>query len=328
MKTGRIFFPFCACVGKELSMKKPKETIVDDIFRPRENAILEFCILDGLEETAIGPVATSVHRHPFYEMIYVKSCDGEHIVDYKTYDNLENIVFLISPGQTHYWKNVKEVRGVLIYFTENFLFNSSMFLSSIWEMQLFKEIARDPAIHMNEAQAEQLEQILNIMLREYKEMDVNYPDMLRSCLTMLLINFQRQHRKTETQNTNPTDTTELMHRFENIIDQKVRENLSVTEYASLLGVSTGHLNNQVQKCKGVSAGTLIKRARIMEIKKLLLYTEMNITEISDLMNYMDVAYFCRFFKKETGVSPSDFRKANSEKTAALRGQTMPDSSEH
>lgn len=306
------------------NLNKIREDIVEDIFAPKERAVLEFCILNGLDETALGSQAQKAHRHPFYEMIYIKKCDGEHIVDYRTYNNLENMIFLVSPGQTHYWKNVTEAEGFLVYFTENFLFNSNISISSIWELQLFKDIAQQPAIRLNESETEKIESLLDFMLDEYKKEELSYPDVLRSCLNVLLIYFQRIHNRTTSEDRrvylNPS-MNQLFNRFENILNQKICENLSVSEYATLLGVSTGHLNEQTRKCKGMSAGMMIKQERIVEIKRLLLHTEMNISEIAEKMNFQDTGYFSRSFKKETGMTPLEFRKAQAEKSSSYRNDT-------
>ena len=64
---------------------------------------------------------------------------------------------------------------------------------------------------------------------------------------------------------------------------------------------------KLKKYTGKSASVLIHEAQVCEIKQLLTHTELNVTEIADLMNYQDVAYFCRAFKRQTGVSPSQYR---------------------
>lgn len=295
-----------------------KETIFEDVFETNDNTYLEFCIRGDLSETVEGEMAQKVHRHPFYEMIYIEKCDGEHIVDYKKYTNLENVVFLIKPGQTHYWRNVTSASGKLIYFTENFLFHSSMGLSSIWEIQLFKNIADNPAVYISQENARYINVFFDIMLKEYEDKKTSYADVLRSSLNILLVHFQRQHNSLQEKKVFIQESSEIVERFENIIDQKVGENLSVKEYAYELGVSTSYLNMQTQKAKGISPGAMIKKAQLTEIKRLLLNTSLNISEISDKLNFQDIAYFCRFFKKETGLSPTDFRKEYSIRNSTYR----------
>lgn len=287
------------------------ETVIhEDIFDPDGDALFGFCICDNVGESAFGDSAQIVHRHPFYEMVFIDEADGEHIVDYSSYSNLQNVVFLISPGQTHYWKNVTRAKGMLIYFNEEFLFQSSITVSSVWEIQLFKEIAQTPAIYMNEEFAHSMRMIGNIMLKEYKEKRKDYPEVLRSCLNIMLVQFHRFHQMAESKEEGVSlklSANELSLRFQNLISQKVSQNLSVSEYADILGVSQGYLNEQLKKQTGKSAGVLIREAQMSEIKRLLVHTELNVAEIAEKMNYQDAAYFCRAFKRETGMSPSQYR---------------------
>ncbi len=284
--------------------------IHEDIFDPEEDSLFGFCILDNVAESAFGENAHIVHRHPFYEMVFIDDADGEHIVDYSAYGKLRDVVFLISPGQTHYWKNVTKANGVLIYFNEEFLFRSSIAISSVWEVQLFKEIAQTPAIYMNEEFAESMRTIVRIMLKEYREKRKDYPEVLRACLNIMLIQFHRFHELAEQKEAGLSlklSVNQLSLRFQNLISQKISENLSVGQYAEILGVSQSHLNEYLKKQTGKSAGMLIREAQINEIKRLLVNTELNIAEIAEKMNYQDAAYFCRAFKRETGLSPSRYR---------------------
>ncbi len=285
--------------------------IREEGFHPEGDPLFGFCILDNVEESAYGENASTVHRHPFYEMIFIDEADGSHIIDYREYENLKNIVFLISPGQTHYWKNVTKARGILIYFTEDFLFKSSITVSSVWEIQLFKEIAQTPAIYMNDEFADSMRTIAMMMLKEYAEKQRDYPEVIRSCLNIMLIQFYRNHEAAMADEDGMSlkfSGNQLGHRFQNMIGQKVCENLSVAEYAEILGVSQGTLNDQLKKMTGKSAGTLIREARINEIKRLLLNTDLNVAEIAQHMNYEDASYFCRAFKRDTGLSPSQYRQ--------------------
>lgn len=201
-------------------------------------------------------------------------------------------------------------KGILIYFNEEFLFRSSITVSSVWEIQLFKEIAQTPAIYMNEEFAESMRTIARIMLKEYEEKRKDYPEVLRACLNIMLIQFYRYHEMAKEKEEGLSlklSVNQLSLRFQNLISQKISENLSVKEYAEILGVSQSHLNEHLKKQTGKSAGILIREAQVQEIKRLFVNTELNVSEIAERMNFQDAAYFCRAFKRAVGVSPSQYR---------------------
>jgi len=59
---------------------------------------------------------------------------------------------------------------------------------------------------------------------------------------------------------------------------------------------------------GVSAGALVRQRRILEAKRLLVHTDMTVSEIAYALNYADPSYFGRFFKRETNLTSSGFRQ--------------------
>ena len=59
---------------------------------------------------------------------------------------------------------------------------------------------------------------------------------------------------------------------------------------------------------GKTAGDLIRDRVLLEAKRLLTNADMTVTEIAYDLNFQDNSYFNRFFKKETGMTPDEFRK--------------------
>ena len=282
-----------------------------DYFLREEDAILGFRILDDLEEGVHCKGADAPHKHLFYEMVFVDEADGSHVIDYTEYKDLRNVVFLISPEQTHYWKNVTTGKGILIYFSEEFLVHSSVSVSSLWELQLFREIAKSPAIYMDEEFADSMRAVTALMLKEYSGKELDYPEVLRSCLNVMLIQFYRFHEKMYAHEKLPSlklNTSQVVNRFQDLVSQNVALNLSVAEYADMLGLNQGTLNAHLKKRIGKSAGQLIRDEQLSEAKRLLVNTEFAVAEISEHMHFQDVAYFCRMFKRNTGYTPSRYRQ--------------------
>ncbi|KAA6303287.1 MAG: HTH-type transcriptional activator Btr [Candidatus Ordinivivax streblomastigis] len=83
---------------------------------------------------------------------------------------------------------------------------------------------------------------------------------------------------------------------------------SPSQYAFLLHISTPYLNESVKSATGFTAGYWIQYEIILEAKRLLFYTDMNIKEISFKLGYEDYSYFTRLFTKIAGASPLQFRK--------------------
>lgn len=74
-----------------------------------------------------------------------------------------------------------------------------------------------------------------------------------------------------------------------------------------------HLANIFSEVKGMSIQQFIIINKIERVKELMLYDELNLTEISYKMNYSSVAHLSNQFKKVTGFSPSHYKKLKDQK---------------
>ena len=83
---------------------------------------------------------------------------------------------------------------------------------------------------------------------------------------------------------------------------------TIASYAEEAGISENYLSRLVKHSTGRSVGTWIDIVRIQRAKRLLSSTGLSIIDIAASVGVEDQSYFSRLFKKETGVTPSTFRK--------------------
>ena len=83
---------------------------------------------------------------------------------------------------------------------------------------------------------------------------------------------------------------------------------TIATYASEIGISENYLSRLVKKHTGRSVGAWIDIVRIQRAKRLLSDTSQPIIDIAAAVGIDDQSYFSRLFKKETSMTPSDFRK--------------------
>ena len=78
-------------------------------------------------------------------------------------------------------------------------------------------------------------------------------------------------------------------------------------YAEQIGVSPHHLSDLVKEATGATAGWWLVQFSVLEAKMLLSTTKLTISQISDRMQFGDSATFGKFFRRHTGMTPSEFR---------------------
>jgi len=96
-------------------------------------------------------------------------------------------------------------------------------------------------------------------------------------------------------------------RFGQLLETHYRQFWSVAQYAGQIGVTPAHLNVLCRESVGQSALSLIHQRRLLEAKRMLVYTSMPISAIADALNFNEATYFTRFFQRLTGQSPRTFR---------------------
>ena len=83
----------------------------------------------------------------------------------------------------------------------------------------------------------------------------------------------------------------------------------VIEYAKALNLSVGKLNKGVTKVSGKRPLEIINERIALEAKRILSYSlEMKVKQVADMLGFSDVSNFVKFFKRNVGMTPSDFRE--------------------
>jgi AraC-like DNA-binding protein len=100
----------------------------------------------------------------------------------------------------------------------------------------------------------------------------------------------------------------ILKRFEDLIEKHFSEWHQPQVYANELSITANYLNAKCKSSSGKTAGQWIRARLILEAKRLLVNSELSISEISYQLNFEDNSYFTKFFKSGTGISPSDFRQ--------------------
>ena len=136
-----------------------------------------------------------------------------------------------------------------------------------------------------------------------------------------------QEQRESLKNTLAEDGLELMDDKRSILIEKIKntiigmvhhsDEILKINFSNYLSEKLNHdyqyLSNIFSQVQGISIEQFIILHKVEKIKELLVYGELNISEISYSMNYSSSAHLCTQFKKVTGLTPSAFRKLKEKK---------------
>lgn len=133
-------------------------------------------------------------------------------------------------------------------------------------------------------------------------------NLVISCLRLFLYEACNYIEKLEASSVQGFRGNELKNNFLSLVVSSSREHRQVAYYADKLCVTPRHLTMTLQRILGRSAKEWIDDYVTLEIKIMLRSPSLSIQEIADRMNFPDQSYLGRFFKHQTGISPSRYRE--------------------
>lgn len=282
-------------------------------FRTRIEVAHKGLPLDYLNFSAAPALAkaTFPHRHDFYEILYVAGGKGTHFIDFNAYPIEQNTFYFISPGQVHYWETTVPLEGDILIFTDDFLRLAPADYMILHELSFFHTVEGSPTLKLNETDLLQVTSLYQSIAQEFNTSDYRTSSVLRAYLHILLVQIQRICTTQEIEASNKQDkiSKKLTRQFKQLITKQCAIGPSVQDYAGQLGISVNHLNKTVKTTTGFTPGQLIRQEVILEAKRLFQHTDLSATEIAYRLGFDDSSYFGRYFKREVGVTPGQFRKS-------------------
>lgn len=250
------------------------------------------------------------HSHGFYQIMWFKEGSGIHSVDFKEYPLSNNSLFFLSPDQIHFFDRQHVQKGFVIQFNESFLSDEGSSENVFLKYNVFNAFDAVPYFLLPENASGRLENILDSMKAESDNTNLfAHRDYLKYLVKLFLIEIQRIGRRgTGTPLCINNAGNRLFIRFRQTLEHHYKQMHTVKEYAGHLNVSVKTLTNSVSASSCSTPLKIINDRIVLEAKRQLCYTDLKIKEIAFLLGFDDPSYFVKFFKRQTGILPAEFRE--------------------
>lgn len=247
------------------------------------------------------------HQHQYFEIIFFTEVLGEqiqHSIDFNAYIILKNKIFFIANNQVHQWlleHYNKEFKGYFIVFNESFIKADKVLLD------LFDFLNSEPFLDLSDEGAVTALKLIGLIEEQGEASNIAYQKSLMEALLHFLSNKKQNFKH------NMTINEKRFIELRALVEKYYKSEKGVSFYAKKMNMLSKRLNEVVKAISTFSITELLHQRIILEAKRELSLGSETVQQIADDLGYHDASYFSRFFKKHTGVSPSEFMENNPSK---------------
>lgn len=241
------------------------------------------------------------HRHgDLVQLLYVQGGRAELEVEGHVHQVTTPSLQLIPAMSVHGFRFSQDIRGYVL----------SMALPLVEQLSgtLDSQVTKTPVCYAVGDEVRHLDALFESIDLEYNHQAPARDLMLQSLISVLLVSVSRRWLALSSSQESLQDRgREHIAAFARLLESNFREHWAIERYAEEIGISAAHLNALCRRLAGQSALRMINQRLVLEAKRCLVYTVMTVNQVSDSLGFSEPAYFSRFFKREVGVSPKQFR---------------------
>ncbi len=244
------------------------------------------------------------HRKAYYMLVFTKRSTGRHWVDAMPYLRKDRTLYFSSPSQVLVKEEPTPFWGTRLQFTNEFLALQQN--AALRHLPLIQNPQNGHELLLTAADEAVVDDLLAKLAAEHRRPGEWQHQMLSAYLTVLLTYLSRLYTE-QFPGGEPSADQRLLRTYQASIEENFRELHEVGAYAELLHISAGHLSEVVKVQSGKSAIKHLHERLVLEAKRLLFYTPQSLKELAFDLGFSDASYFNRFFKRETGLTPAEYR---------------------
>lgn len=250
--------------------------------------------------------ASSPHRHDYFELFVFGKGGGTHTIDFENFTIHDRSIHIVTPGRVHHVRRERDSNGFVILFEAETMLNDPLITDFLFDHACYDVQEYSPSYTFDAGQQVQVMEIVDRIWEDYSsEHPLKQEFMLHNLALLFLSCLRAQPDFVPVQS---SANGKVYQEFRRMLQRRFRELKKVREYAAGLKVSEKQLNAIVKAQTGTSASSIIYKQIIMEARRLL-NTGLSAKEAAFDLQFDDPAHFSKFFKNQTGLSPSEFRKA-------------------
>jgi AraC family transcriptional regulator, transcriptional activator of pobA len=252
------------------------------------------------------------HAHEFFEMAVFDTAGGLHSVSGQAEEIREGQVWMLPPGTTRDLTAIGEATGWLVLLgPEQLGLADAVDVVQPWltqplivPFQNTDATGRPLPLQLMGRDLARWRGWLRDLETELATRPLGYPQVVEATLNLLLVSAARMTSARTSPRSDP-----LVSQALEIVDERFRGPLALSDVADAVHVSSGHLTETVRRHTGRPLGEWILQRRMTEARRLLGETQASVADVASRCGFTTVAHFGRQFRRLHGMSPSEWRSS-------------------
>jgi AraC family transcriptional regulator, transcriptional activator of pobA len=240
-----------------------------------------------------------------FEILWIQKSGGNIHVDGQQIQMKDNAIYCFATGHICQLQLDTQVEGYYIYFGDEFIRLSESYTEVFLDFERNHKFGQVFTTQVTTDVQSELLEIAKQMHNEFTKNQLSRHKLLKALLHTFILYISVDNISTQLPQYKDRI---LVNRFVELLRTHYIKKKMVSDYASDLGVTPSYLNCVVKKVSGYTASYHIQQQIIMEAKRQTIYSGASMKQIAYCLEFQSPAHFSKFFKKNCGVSYSDFRK--------------------
>jgi AraC family transcriptional regulator, transcriptional activator of pobA len=250
------------------------------------------------------------HANDFYSVILFTGGSGSIAVNNQSYPVRPQTICIVPPSQMHSFEGLENVEGIIFFFCQDFYVEEFSFirLLNVFSYTLLTaNNVCNPCIVLSDTEFNPILTILHSIQSEYDSYTHSNSSaiIIRSHLNIMLLKLTELY-EAKSGKSNSNDSI-LIHSLSHLVESYFIQEQQLKFYTSAFNISESQLNEICNKHFNCGLKKILQTRLMQEARKMLLSSELSVSEIAYKLNFEDNSYFNKVFKNKTGLTPKRFR---------------------
>jgi AraC family transcriptional activator of pobA len=252
------------------------------------------------------------HTHRgLYQAVFLFDKSGQSVLDNRVAEAKAPCAIVVPPGVVHAFQFLPDTEGYVLTLAASWAGPKGADRAS----SFFDGLTSEPAVIDLEDDAAACSMLLDRLMCETRERRPGYGFVSEWLAASVLMMLARRRMALDSAIRADDPRTDVFARFRMMVEAHFTEHWPVSRYAQMLATSESRLDRICRSLAGHSAFEVLQNRLLLEARRKLVHVGAPVSGLAYELGFEDPAYFCRFFKRHTGRTPTEWRREQRERLA-------------